>query len=381
MDSVRFDRGGGVLNDPDPLEGRNDEIVASDEVTVADKCEVSSAMKERALALCAKMLGGMWKTVSSTDAKVLQIRTGMSNLLFWCCLPEDIRRNDEPSEVLLRFYIDSTQDVLPYDNYQIIQNVIFVLLSERRLGPKLLGIFPEGRCEEYLRARPVTHKEVRRPDISRLIARKLAGIHQLWMPISKESSCILDYFSHWTTKLGALFRYMPNLCVESSTGVIELGEAVLQKEIKVIRNFLWRINHDMVFCHNDLQEGNIMLPEHLSDVTFIDFEYAGYNFRAFDIANHFCEWSIAYGGEKWPYFVISSDDLPTTEQQREFCTSYFEALGVSISEQMIDAMCQEISCFVPVSHFFWAVWSLLHCETSKIEFGYKVDFSNYLFLL
>ena len=33
---------------------------------------------------------------------------------------------------------------------KITESVIFMMLSERNLGPKLYGIFPEGRLEEYI---------------------------------------------------------------------------------------------------------------------------------------------------------------------------------------------------------------------------------------
>ena len=32
----------------------------------------------------------------------------------------------------------------------MIENVIFTILSERKLGPKLLGVFAGGRIEEYI---------------------------------------------------------------------------------------------------------------------------------------------------------------------------------------------------------------------------------------
>ena len=50
----------------------------------------------------------------------------------------------------------------------------------------------------------------------------------------------------------------------------------------------------IAFTHNDLLSGNVLIPldyfesDDAGDVKFIDYEYAGYNTRAFDIANHFC---------------------------------------------------------------------------------------------
>lgn len=56
-----------------------------------------------------------------------------------------------------------------------------------------------------------------------------------------------------------------------------------------------KFGFDVVFTHNDILAYNIMIPTGFFDgddddtsLIFIDYEYAGYNSRAFDIANHFC---------------------------------------------------------------------------------------------
>ena len=51
-----------------------------------------------------------------------------------------------------------------------------------------------------------------------------------------------------------------------------------------------RLAYELVFCHNDLLCGNILKgsPAGPDSITLIDYEYAGYNPAAFDIANHFC---------------------------------------------------------------------------------------------
>lgn len=46
-----------------------------------------------------------------------------------------------------------------------------------------------------------------------------------------------------------------------------------------------------VFCHNDLLLGNVIYTEALNKVTFIDYEYAEYNYQGFDIGNHFTEFA------------------------------------------------------------------------------------------
>ena len=51
----------------------------------------------------------------------------------------------------------------------------------------------------------------------------------------------------------------------------------------------------LVFAHNDLLSGNIMVPldraqeAEAARMTFIDFESADWAPRGYDLANHFCE--------------------------------------------------------------------------------------------
>lgn len=48
-------------------------------------------------------------------------------------------------------------------------------------------------------------------------------------------------------------------------------------------------------CHNDLLSGNILRNEqHPQVMHLIDYEYAAYNHRAFDLANHFSGTAAAY---------------------------------------------------------------------------------------
>lgn len=73
---------------------------------------------------------------------------GLSNWLYHVKL----RKNGleaHPREVLLRLYGQSHGD---NNSRQLLiqESVIFALLSERKLGPKLYGVFSGGRIEEYI---------------------------------------------------------------------------------------------------------------------------------------------------------------------------------------------------------------------------------------
>ena len=81
---------------------------------------------------------------------------GLSNHIFHCSLPPETgKRSDEPddadcpSDVLLRLYGGSQnvteRSITAYITSHVIDNVVFTILSERGLGPRLYGVFPEGR--------------------------------------------------------------------------------------------------------------------------------------------------------------------------------------------------------------------------------------------
>ena len=45
----------------------------------------------------------------------------------------------------------------------------------------------------------------------------------------------------------------------------------------------------------------------------IDYEFCSYNYRAFDIANHFQEWMYDYTNKSYPYYHIAKDKFPSKE--------------------------------------------------------------------
>jgi ethanolamine kinase len=54
---------------------------------------------------------------------------------------------------------------------------------------------------------------------------------------------------------------------------------------------LERVDSSIVFSHNDLLYGNIILGDDKEEANFIDYEYGCYAYRGFDIGNHFNEFA------------------------------------------------------------------------------------------
>jgi len=69
-----------------------------------------------------------------------------------------------------------------------------------------------------------------------------------------------------------------------------------------------------------------------SCITFIDYEYSGFNPVAYDIANHWCEWAADYHTEE-PH-VLDFSKLPNLQEQQLFVEAYLRALLTKLGLQL-----------------------------------------------
>ncbi|XP_015379357.1 PREDICTED: choline/ethanolamine kinase [Diuraphis noxia] len=319
-------------------------------------------MFEMATRLCRSYLPGSWKKITSKDISVKRISGGLSNWLYQVTL---LKGNADPRDVLMRLY-GQTHGENAIENI-ITESVIFTLLSERGLGPKLHGIFPGGRLEEYIPARSMKSEELSDPKLSLMIAEKMAELHQLNIPINKDSTWLWDTMDRWLQQ--------PIKDVNWLSENMELGQILstnLSDETRWLKKHLSKLRSPVVFCHNDLQEGNILMKENdpsgCRSLCLIDYEYCAYNYRGFDIANHFVEWTYDYTNPIYPHYTVNRELFPTKDQQIEFLKRYSHCME---NEESIELILNEVNHFILASHLFWGIWSIVNSRMSKITFGYR----------
>lgn len=294
-------------------------------------------LRERAHRICCEHLGGAWKQISPDQMSFTPVTGGMSNLLYCCSLPDSIKLPSdagEPTQALLRLYGDQSRNC-----DMTLQVEIFELLSMRELGPKLYGVFQEGRLEEFLPANSLTNDELMDGEISSIIARKLAQVHCLDVPnMNKECNWLLERFHEWsqfvgnqqksTSPLNYTDALLPASTLRAANRLLSID---FEQEIRFVRQMIDSIRSPVVFSHNDLHQGNILLAKPTKRrtileqrVILIDFEYCSYNYRAYDIANHFCEWCFDYDTPDYPHFAMFEERFPSLEVQREFIRNYLD---------------------------------------------------------
>ena len=72
-------------------------------------------------------------------------------MLYLCSIPDHIDSlKNEPRKVVLRIYGQIIQE---NPETVIVDSVVFSLLAEKKMGPKLYGVFTGGRVEEYVKVR------------------------------------------------------------------------------------------------------------------------------------------------------------------------------------------------------------------------------------
>lgn len=143
----------------------------------------------------------------------------------------------------------------------------------------------------------------------------------------------------------------------------------LRKEFDFLYGELKKLDSPIVFAHNDLLLGNVIYTAEQERVTFIDYEYADYNYQAFDIGNHFTE----FPGIDEVDFAL----YPSREFQLRWLEVYLDAyLGRPPTEKERERLYVQVNQFALASHFLWLVWGLIQAEYSSIDFDFIVFASN-----
>ncbi|KAJ8388619.1 hypothetical protein AAFF_G00131840 [Aldrovandia affinis] len=337
--------------------------------------EIDGETKGNAYGWCREFLSGAWKIITEADFQISIVSGGLSNLLYLCSLPDRVQCvGHEPRQVLLRVYGAILQDV----ESLVLESVMFAILAERTLGPQLYGIFPKGRLEQYMPSRCLVTEQLRVPELSVEIAAKMACFHRMVMPFNKKPKWLLGTIDRYMDRVLGL-KFARDAQMKKFNKLMEHN---LEAELRTLWAVLAETPSPVVFCHNDVQPGNILMledqdPSSKDKLMLIDFEYSSYNYRGFDLGNHFCEWMYCYTHDQWPFFKANMDNYPNREQQLRFIRSYLsESNGYAgaakpddrarIEEEMI----LEANRYTLAAHFLWGLWSIIQAKISKIEFGY-----------
>lgn len=104
-------------------------------------------------------------------------------------------------------------------------------------------------------------------------------------------------------------------------------------------------------------------------IVVVDFEYASPNPAAFDIANHFNEWTANYHSDT-PH-LLDFSRYPSFEERRNFYLAYLRHTAVLKGaqihngpelEQQVINLDNQVRFWSPASHGMWAIWGIVQAR-------------------
>jgi ethanolamine kinase len=230
--------------------------------------------------------------------------------------------------------------------------VTFPQISKFGFAPKLFGRFLNGYVYGFFDGKVMREADIRQPDIQRSIAAHMAKWHAMDVSTPDKEPCYFRVLNDWISKLPA---------AGVAIGETTFLPAQLKSELAELEKMAVNWNSPIVFSHNDLLAFNV-IQRPSGAMAFIDYEYAAYNWRGYDIANHFCE----YCGFDW-----NLDQHPDREMQKVFVEAYLKAAStVAPSEGDVEDLLGEIDRFEPLSNLWWGIWALIQSENSDLDFEF-----------
>ncbi|OCT50176.1 putative choline kinase [Cladophialophora carrionii] len=266
-----------------------------------------------------------------------------------------------PSPLLLRIYGPQVEHLIDRDA----ELNILRRLARKRIGPRLLGSFDNGRFEEFLQAKTLTAEDLRVPETSKQIAKRMRELHDGIELLESELASGPATFVNWDKWVDRCEKVITWLDAQIHQAEEELTAGTSRRNSLVNPRYVRRglicgvewpifrrtydayrkrlitesggpegIRKQLVFAHNDTQYGNLMRLQpsgtspllqpsnHHKQLVVIDFEYAAQNLAGLEFANHFTEWCYNYHNTPDKSFVCDTRRYPTEQEQYRFVRSY-----------------------------------------------------------
>jgi thiamine kinase-like enzyme len=297
----------------------------------------------------------------------------------------------------------------------------YQLFEKANLGPKILAKFEIGQIEEHINGKKIYHSKQFMDEVMYAICDKLVTIHQM-----KPNNEIFDsnkdtFYNKFKSKCEEMRKYIninkEQLLLEgfefTGKDLKTIGEILtlfpdgvdnileqfewLKSEInELIKDAWWESkDNQMVFCHNDIYQGNIMeifdnnndfknqinsltgqdldnyiLNNYGGDLKIIDYDTCCFNYRYYDISNFMIELCIEYFRIiQYPFVVIEWSQYPDHEWRCKFVKRYLSKLtnkkeesdismdDVNLFLKLIDLMGLLSDLYLGISTFVYGIQS------------------------
>ncbi|XP_054157292.1 choline kinase A2-like [Oppia nitens] len=319
--------------------------------------------KEKCHQLCQQYLGGVWLDTTVEDMKIRRLSGGLTNQIYYCGIDEKLSTTGDgvPHEVVVLYY----QDKHFKENERLSDTVISVMMSDNNLGPKLCGVFPGGQIQKFYKNKNFRVDQQNNPKLVNKLAKQLARVHALDVPINRSTDWMFDYFYGCYQKASQRFD-LPALIDECQCETLKLYD--IKQELDWLKDVITNSNIPVVFTHVDFRGSNIMITED-EDIVVCDFEYCGYGYRGYDFGTIFVEWGKDFEVLGYDYGKFIGQ-VSNNTNFRPFIESYFNEMVAIYGDKFaadprnsVDAMLREAKLFSLIAYMFIIIYSLQLTES------------------
>ena len=250
--------------------------------------------------------------------KIIQINGGLTNIIY--------KIITDKNNYIFRLYGKETKILIDRD----IEKEIMKYLSNYNISPKILYDNQDCRIEEYFEGTTNIHPLKYQKYLCEIIKK----IHNL--PIKHDLPYFWNRFHNWKEQVNNPY----------------------QKEINYILHKISYFDYywnQEVLGHGDLTLGNILFNK--DEIKLIDYEYSCILPRAFELANHLCE----YSG-----LDLNNYTYPDKNTRISLIKEYIQN-----DIEYKDIYLEIIDYYSLISHYYWGCWSLIQEKISTIDFDYK----------
>jgi len=293
------------------------------------------------------------------DIKFKVFTEGITNKLFMCTTDA----KGKADGIVVRIFGAKTELII--DREKEMRNM--QILSKLGSGAPLYAQFNNGIAYAYVEGDCLDMDTVRDPHIGSLVAKEMVLMQSLTKDDINKLGFKIDTSPMVFTRIKRWIRDN-NLKTDTQSHQELLNEA------EFLESKLVPLQSPSVFSHNDLLLKNIVYNKEKDCICFIDYEYGAFNYEAFDVGNHFCEWA---GIDEVDYSLY-----PDKTKQLSWLQTYLEHKAeingqskCNVTDTDVEKYYVLANKFALAAHFFWGVWALIQAKHSTIDFDYS-DYSR-----
>ncbi|KAI4259029.1 MAG: hypothetical protein LQ352_000926 [Teloschistes flavicans] len=298
-----------------------------------------------------------------------------------------------PVKLLLRIYGPQAEHLIDRDKeLQILRR-----LARQNIGPKMLGTFTNGRFEEFFNARTLTAQDIRRPETSKQIAKRMRELHEgieLLEEERKAGPFMWQNWDKWKGRCEEVISWIDESMMARQEGPAGIGVDAWEKH-GLVCGVEWSVFRNTVEKYRRWLESHFGGPQGVKDKLVF--------------AHNDTEWCYNYHNTSKPY-ALNQHNYPTPEEQHRFIKAYVQhstrrpslstqsstaslspALSQSISNFMLDSrappaqiaeeekqresaietevqrLLHEARMWRPANSVFWIAWGIIQAKVPSMN--------------